>query len=615
LPTSADQIESAEIAVEGLSKDAFVELWSKIHDAQYGTQVRLVAEEVPAAQRAAELVYDRVNVKTNRVPNPYQSNYPNVVQTRGDMASRLFKGKGLSVWGAEQEFEVVGPTGESETRFKMFKSDTDRQIRSGSGWIQANHSLAILRHRELMLALDLSKLQLGHEAVLWKRNVPIGLGPQVRDELDMIVNPVLGPEDVTASFPTTGCCCFFEEGNLTCVDAFTGETLWARTRDENHRVVLANGSQVVTMDMKLNERSVFDLRTGERLRSREISDLTESLLSADELSFLAVGVVKQEDLDGLDGEKSASSKGSKSARVLSRYDAREGEFVWKKVFGPDAKISRLSRGRVMVLSPDSQLYFFDSNTGKELAKHPSGLTEDQRKKVRFVGGFEHLGKDLIVLADTKTSSISASSFRIRAAHSLGTFFSGHIMAVSQDTHEPVWDRLAQVDGFQLLPMLPSASPMLILTRRIQASSRSRDALPQQGVQVVSGSSLQLLGVDMEDGHVVVNKIFGPVGTVRFTAPIIDLVAGTIDMKFAEWEVEFTFEKSSDEPPSPVASITKANPVPRTVDAEETDVKVVENKFDIKKLNKRLVRQAEEYEAALQEKRKQERVMLEKETSR
>ena len=609
LPTSKIQIESAEISIEGLSKDSFVELWSKIHDAQYLTQTQSAAE-TSDTERAAKFDYDRVNVKTNRVASEYLRNYPTVAVPRGEMASRLFKGKSLSIWGAEQEFEVLSSTGESETRFKMFKTEAERQARSESGWIHSNHSLAILRQRDLLLALDLSKLQLGHEAVLWDRKVIPGRGSkEIGDELDIIVNPAMRPEDVTASFPTTGCCCFIDKDNLTCVDAFTGETLWARTKDANHTNVLANNSQVVTTDSKMNQCSVFDLRTGERLQLRTISDVRQSLWTSDGMNFLAVGKIEQQSLDELaefedyrqavadtgDKEKTASSKSSESSRFLSRYDTGEGKFVWKKVFAKDSRVSRLSGERFVVLSPDNQLYFFDSKTGKELAKHPSGLTEDQLKKIKYIGGFTHLGKEMIVMATSK-GPVSTSSFRARASYSLSTFISGHIMSLSQDTLEPAWDRLAEIDGFQLLPMLPSASPILIMNRRIQSSSRPRDIVPQLGVPIIPSSSLQLLSLDMNDGHVVVNKILGQVGTVRFTSPVIDLAAGTIDMKFADWEVQFVFEKSSDEPPSPVVSVTRMNPVPRTLETIETAAKVAENSFDIEKSNQRLVKQAEKYEA-------------------
>ena len=76
------------------------------------------------------------------------------------------------------------------------------------------------------------------------------------------------------------------------------------------------------------------------------------------------------------------------------------------------------------------------------------------------------------------------------------------------------------------------------------------------------------------------------------------------------EVKLTLNKSSDEPPSPVASITKTNPIPQTLGSvEEVDKVAAENKFDIEKLNQRLVQQAEAYEASLEEKRKEERALL------
>ena len=94
--------------------------------------------------------------------------------------------------------------------------------------------------------------------------------------------------------------------------------------------------------------------------------------------------------------------------------------------------------------------------------------------------------------------------------------------------------------------------------------------------------------------------------------IVDLVAGTIDMNFTGWEVKIRMKKSPDEPPAPVASVTKDNPVPRNFSTAEPIVELVESKFDIEELNQQLVQQAEEYEAVLEEKRAKERSLLESE---
>ena len=409
LPTTAEQIESTEISVDDLTKDSLVNLWSKIRDAQYGTPLKIADSE--KTKPSVKLDFDRVDLKTTQAPK--ERVYPIVVQPRGEVANRYFSGKHVTIWGSAQELEVFGPTGESETRFQLFKEGKDRRVNLsvGSGWIQTNHSLAILRHRSMLLALDLSKLHLGQAAVIWKKTVlpTLSWRREIVDEFEVAVDPSLPPEDVTASFPTTGCCCFIDKDQLTCIDAFTGATLWTRTKDENHGNVFASGSQVVTMDAKLNECSVFDLRTGERLRKQAVSSLVQMLWQASGLSFTAVGKVDQPTLDelteyedfrlekeagdgddgkdeqdkgaddekeegkGKKGKKQVVRKKSNSIRFLSRYDITAGELVWKKVFDGDAKICRLLDDRFAVLTGDNQLYIFDSLTGKELAKNAQWL--------------------------------------------------------------------------------------------------------------------------------------------------------------------------------------------------------------------------------------------------
>ena len=99
------------------------------------------------------------------------------------------------------------------------------------------------------------------------------------------------------------------------------------------------------------------------------------------------------------------------------------------------------------------------------------------------------------MANNKTVSISANGYRVRASNSLFTFFSGHLMLLSRDKMEPVWDQLAELDGFQLQPMLPSTSPLLVLNRRIQSTSSSK---PQDQVKPsFVGSGLQVISFGHE----------------------------------------------------------------------------------------------------------------------
>ena len=83
----------------------------------------------------------------------------------------------------------------------------------------------------------------------------------------------------------------------------------------------------------------------------------------------------------------------------------------------------------------------------------------------------------------------------------------------------------------------------------------------------------MLALDMNNGRIVVNEIFTPANRFNITSPIISLSAGTIETNFGGWEVELSLKKSSDEPPSPVASVTKLNPISPVFGAEKPDVKV------------------------------------------
>ena len=606
LPTTAEQIETAEISYNDLKKDVFVDLWSKIRDAQYGTEAKVQeAEDITLSE---EINFNRVDFKTTQVSS--ERFYPTVVQPRGEAASRIFSGKLLSVWAGEQvqEFEVFSPTGESETRFKMFKEGLDRSFRfkNGSGWIQTNHSLAIVRHGDLLMALDLSKLDSGQAAVMWTMRVSQGRRTLIKDELDLAVSPGLPPEDVTASFPTTGCCCFIERGKLKCIDAFTGMTLWTRSKDASHSYVLANASQVVTMNSRLNEINAFDLRTGERLKTQSISDPMGTLWDVNGLSFTALGKFSQQALDELsdfedfrpkkveakveekeiesdaeatkklkkaeetEKKKKSSSSRPKGSRFLYRYDVGVGDYVWKKAFDGEAVICRLSDDRFAALTNDNQLYIFDLKTGQQLAKIPSGLTEEQRNKIDFIGAYQHRGQDLIVMASTHRIAFRASGFNFQASRSYDTFIYGHLMLLSKDKLEPVWNRLAQLDGFQLQPMLPSTSPLLIFNRRLQPmGTKPKQEKPPLGQRTISGYPMQILALNMNDGHVVTNEIIESTSVIRdFTSPVVDLTAGTINMKLGVHEIELTLKTSSDEPPAPVASVTKSNPIPQAFGVAE-----------------------------------------------
>ena len=640
LPTAAKQIEAVEI---DLSKDELVALWRSIRDAQYGVKNGVkasvgMADENAQASRLQE--FNRVDVSAVQVNSTNRQDYLRHIEPRGELLNRLFKNKKLVTWGGVQELELFDAYGESEERFPLFETPPSKPIETRSdGWVQANHSLAVLRQRGLLLTMDLSKLELGQSPVLWHK----GITPQVASsrsnagEIDLVVSRRPPPEDMVASFPKTGCCCFLDNNKLVCVDAFTGKTLWTRTKNARHTNVLGNGSHVATMDSKQNYCSVFDIRTGEQIRTESISNLTESLFSVEGMSFVAFGNVPQSRLEGLEAVadyrpnvkangngdskdtvksngSTSQSKSSVSSIVLSRYDVQAGEFVWKKLFGTEAKICRMPSDRILVLSNDNQIYVFDAKSGKELAKLPSGLTEAERKTIRYVGSVEHAGQDLVALVTAKSSSISTPAYRIRSSRSVNTFFSGHLILLSRDDIQPVWSRPAEVAGFHLLPMLPSACPFLILNRSIQ-STRNTNGPVLVGQPSTPGNAYQFLGLDMRTGKVVFNKTTGQVlayNSVRFSSPIFDPVAASVSIKVTGWEVRLSMEKLLDLTPSPVASVTNVNPLPRNHSTAQSVVAIVENEFDIEKANQRLVQQAEEYEAALEQKRAKERALLESE---
>ena len=622
LPAEAAEIKAIE---DGPSEEALVALWQQVRGAQYGAKV-----DVPAASDKAQtpdaLDFDRVAVNAVRVPSEYQRDYPTSIEARGELASQLLGDKRLVIWGDGQEIEFLDANGESLRRFALFEDAPKNRInlKGGMGWIKANHSLAVLRIKNLMMAIDLSKLELGQSSVLWYKDVSSlrSSRSEVADEMDVVVSRKLPVEDVVVSFPTTGCCCCFEQDKLVCVDAFTGKTLWRRNKDIQHVRVLGNKNQVVTMDSKQSNCTVFDVRTGERLRTDVISDFTELMWSVEGMRVLASSVSKAASvLEGLedwvdyrpaevavDDGKDGSKKDKQKVRVLSRYDVESNEFVWKKVFSAEAKVCRMARGRMLVLSGDNQVYVFDAKSGEQLTKMPSGLTEDQQEKIKFIGAMEHLGQDLVALVRTRSSSVSSQAYRVRASRSLNTFFSGHLLLLSRGDIKPVWSRPAEVVGFQLLPMLPAASPLLLFNRSIQSARVANDP-NLADPPVISSGSFQLLGLDMRTGKVLVNKIFGSVHSVRFYSPIIDPIESTIAMKFSGWKIKLGMKKSMDEPPSPIASVTKDNPVPRNHNVERNVVQDAGDKFDIEEANERLMRQAEEYEAGLEEKRTKERELL------
>ena len=651
LPTTAKQIETVEI---DLSKDDLVVLWQSIRDAQYGAKVDLatVDDDVEASRLHG---CDEVEINAVSVPNHYESNYPAHIELRGELVGQLLKNKRVVTWGYGQEIEFLDANGVSENRFSLFDNSPNRYVNllSGSGWIQANHSLAVLRHKSLLLTLDLSKLELGQLSVLWYKNVTPRKNAKDAGEMDLEVNQNSPTGDIVASFPKTGCCCFVDQDKLVCVDAFTGKTLWARTKDDKHTQFVGNGSQLVTTDSKQTVFSAFDIRTGERIRTGKISDFTEALWIVDGTSFVSFSIKPQSHLGKLDAlvdyqpdveeeskkeEESDNTTTTKTtatatttttikttatattttttttittkpkSRVMSRYDVEANKFVWKKAFSSEAKICQMADDRILVLSADNQIYIFDAKSGKELAKMPSGLTEAERMMIRYVGSMNHGGQDLVALVTAKTgASISTHGYRLRSSRSLSSFFSGHLLLLSRGDMKPVWSRPAEVSGFNLLPMQPSNSPLLIFNRSIESSRGVVSDRP-----AIAGRSIQLLGLDLRTGKVALNKIFGPTSSVRFYPPLYDVVAGTIDMKFSGWEVRLKLKNSLDKPPSPVASVTNDNPVPRNYRTTKAVVGEAESKLDVEKIKQRLVQQAEEYEAALEQKRAKERALLESE---
>jgi outer membrane protein assembly factor BamB len=590
-------------------------------------------------QRAAQLkpgnspqvAFNDVEVQLNSKQVQYQQNVPSDVKIEGPYAEKHFNGDSIIVWSRSKELEIIDSLGQSKHRFVIFDGDsqTARYVASGNGWLNSKHSLALLRLRSLLIAIDLSKLDSGADAVLWHRviSTPQSRRIDIAGEINPVINTNLISRTATVSDPLHGCCCFINDKKLECVDAYTGRILWQRRLPLNHTRLIADFNHVISLDSRQRDCHVFDIQTGGHKKTVKIPELADVYWAGDRSTFLTASVVResrlekvegfedfrgQQDLAAEDANGSRKKRGTslKSNRIFCRFDVAKGDFVWKKRFAMRAKACRMKGNRLLVLSDDSTVYIFDSLTGETLSQFDSGLTTEERNSVKHVGVTSFCNKELVLIANNKSSSQLVAGIRMRPTRNTNTFFSGHLLLLDGQHAKPVWNRSAEVVGFQILPLLPSGSPLLLLNRHIQSNAaRSAKSLPQQ----IPVNSLQLVGIDWKTGKEVVNVITGTTNVQSYEPARIDLAAGTVKFDMSSRSIQLSLKQSKDLPPAPVASITTFNPVPQR---ELSPVPKIQQKSfltDIATLNNALADKAREYEESLAKKREAEQKQLELES--
>lgn len=619
-PAAPDSSPSS-VDVSGLSQ--------KLAAAQESTSSKKNRQTLASATPPVLSPINDVSVTIQSRSVQYQQNSPVDVMVQGEYAEKRFDGKSVYVWNRSKELEIIDRWGNSEYRGVVSNDSrvTTRSFANGSGHLMAKHSIALLRLPSLIVAIDLNKLDQGAEPVRWQRV----LSPQparrinIAGEIDAIINSNSYAKTATASDPELGLCCVLTDGKLECIDAFTGRTVWQRPAPPNHTQLLADSAQVISLDSRQQSCQVFDLQTGRRLEKIKIPDLADVFWIGSGSRFISASVVRESRLeettgfvdyraspeknDNDDAKKDKTRSVSlKSNRIFCCFDFGNKEFVWKKRFAMQAKACRMPGNRIVVLSDDNQVYMFDSLTGETLSQFASGLSKLERKSIKHVGVAKFGGRDVLLFAKNKSTSHSAAGIRMRATRALNTFFSGHVLLLDATSNQPVWQRPVELEGFQILPMLPSGSPLLLCCRHVESTaSRSKSQVTDLPIP---RNSLHVLGIDWETGQAVVNTMAGTTNVQSFGPARVDPNQGTIKFDLSSRSIHLKLQRCEDMPPSPVASITAFNPVPLRRFAPAIDPSPKTQLVDLPKLNNQLAEKARNYEAALKDKRRVERRQLE-----
>lgn len=484
---------------------------------------------------------------------------------------------------AEYQFRFFGETGEIEVldgngnfyrRFlarQDLDSTGDRSNYYAAAELRFRNGLALLNIGKELFAVDWWKLQAGENPVLWNLSIDGTSTDQsskapaeIWREIPMRFRRNAYETKLFVATPAAAGVCYLDGNNLVCVDPLTGQQRWQRIGFAARSMVYGDDQHVLVWNQHTREMTVVEIATGHTIVKQKL---------AAELGALWVGYGARVLLTGMrqianpSGKKTKASDSSapkedegyrddpnKLEQFVGLYDILKEEFVWQSVYPYQSLAARVEHEQLLVWPRDGMPELITLADGNRSVIPLDGFTELERRSISGIGVTHFDGIYLLHFQSNQESSyrveLTSRNVELRGLTYEDRFWSGHLVAIDQQTAEPKWEKPLRFEVFQIAKNIPFHSPMYLLNRRVDFQSPGNS----------SDYVMQWLLFDLATGSLIVNQSMPFQYRKQFDIrwqPQASRLA--IDLNSQQLFLDFSWV--DDAPPRPLASLTTDVTIP------------------------------------------------------
>jgi outer membrane protein assembly factor BamB len=522
------------------------------------------------------------------------------------------------------EFEIRDAYGNELHRF-LLRRDVSRIASTYNsyvfGRISIQNKLAVVDIGTEIFLFDFAKLKTKKDPVLWNTSIeggsrfqPVLTLSRMWGETRTTTIPRYYENRVHVFAPGTHGVCYLKNSQLVCLDLFSGKRIWDRTTTLQSSIIFGDQDNLVLWNPRKRLALFLDPAAGNLERTVKLPDehgavwmpmgsrvLVTAVNQATDAALNQAKETRSKTGDKKDGKNSPDGKpDNPMTKMVGVYDLIAQQFVWKRSFPMTARACRIKDKKIALLPPEGDLEIIDIATGKVDFKVPVefGVSETQneslRKRVTGIGVEVREGKYLIHFkrGDTRNRvELKSQNVDIRYLNYNDVMWVGNLFLVDPVKKCAVWDHAVQFDNFQIAQGQPNAMPFHLFARRVRRNGTTH---------------IQFTGIDLETGRIAVNYMATYNYNVTFDITC-DPTEQRVSIDYSNHSIDCDYRGRSDGPPRPLAHLTNANSVPKVKKIKTTRIV---DQVALAKEKEKLMDQAKKFQERLEQRREEERKLLE-----
>lgn len=376
------------------------------------------------------------------------------------------------------------------------------------GKIFLKNSVMLLCIGREIFALDWIRMVRGKDPVMWSIRLEHGISSK---------NAFGGPR-------ASGVC-FLDGSELKCVDLFTGQMRWVRNGIPDPSTIKEGGDRIaIWADDPANDRpkiyETFDKLSGRRIAGGDTEKLLMSTSTGhNQFHLFQVPIRSKSKVESSNKpQKQAPDDPFADEAYIDAYsdlrllvfDFEKGGFAWERTFPYPTIFRQVDETSIAVLTRDGILSLLNLETGKvRFEQQIDGLKDVSALKLAVLP----MAQGYVCSVVTSVSSISKVKLDEKTEVEFselkkrrGWLGKGYIFALERETGKPLWDKPVRIESFGLLDGTPYNSPFLILARRAEYRSLSKEGKGKKR-SAVSKPRIQVAMLDMDTGQLKSNHLF------------------------------------------------------------------------------------------------------------